>query len=92
MTNLQDSVPIGGSLPFFENTWFSVELSGETKVPQWGNVTQVFQLEEDVAWNAKSRTWDWVYGHQTEFHLVRPRKSVVEVAWWRKLFLSATLA
>lgn len=83
MTNLQDGVPGGGSLPFLENTWFSVELSSTTNIPEWGNVPQTFPLEEDVAWNSESGGWDWVYGHQTEFWLIRAKTG--KSSGWRQL-------
>jgi len=40
-----------------------------------GRADRQFELEEDVFWNEKTGTFDWVFGQQTEFHLIKPRKS-----------------
>nr|XP_031857323.1 uncharacterized protein CI109_007271 [Kwoniella shandongensis]KAA5524395.1 hypothetical protein CI109_007271 [Kwoniella shandongensis] len=73
MANIQGSVPGGGQNKVLENYWTSVELSGDTYVPEWG-IRQLFPLEEDVYWSPKTRTFEWVYGQQTEYHLVKPKK------------------
>ncbi|KAL7422645.1 hypothetical protein Q5752_001936 [Cryptotrichosporon argae] len=74
MTNLQDGVPHLGSMKVLENYWTSVELAGFTYVPEWGTTLR-FELEEDVYWNPKSKTFEWVWGQQTEFHLVEPKRA-----------------
>jgi hypothetical protein len=33
-----------------------------------------FELEEDVYWQESTNTFEWVFGQQTEFHLVQPKK------------------
>jgi hypothetical protein len=33
-----------------------------------------FELEEDVFWQESTNTFEWVFGQQTEFHLVQPKK------------------
>jgi hypothetical protein len=33
-----------------------------------------FELEEDIFWNKDTGKFDWVYGQQTEYHIVDPSK------------------
>jgi hypothetical protein len=81
--------------PITLNDRFSVELSATHVVPEWNNLTQTFPLEEDVYWNEETGGWDWVYGRQEEFWLIRPevvrecgdwigrlRKVVSGLGWW----------
>lgn len=70
MINLQDGVPVLGELPLLKDTYYSIELYAEHFVPE-RNQTLQFAQEEDVYWDAETESWEWVYGRQEEFLLVR---------------------
>ncbi|RSH82191.1 hypothetical protein EHS25_006124 [Saitozyma podzolica] len=74
MANWQDSIPGGGQNKVLKHYWTSVELAGFGAVPEWGVEKQRFELEEDVYWQESTNTFEWVFGQQTEFHLVQPKK------------------
>jgi hypothetical protein len=65
----QESIPGRGEVPVWNQTWFSIELATETKVPEWDNQELWVGQEEDVM--IKNGKPVWVLPRQTKFHLVR---------------------
>lgn len=66
---MQESVPDIGELPLVANSWYSVELMADHFVPELDE-TISFPLEEDVYYTEKG-TFEWVYGRQEKFHLIK---------------------
>jgi Xaa-Pro aminopeptidase len=66
----QQGVPGRGDTLVLPNTWYSIELSATTPVPEWGGKDLWVGQEEDAAIDAAGRV-SWVLPRQTEFHLVR---------------------
>jgi hypothetical protein len=66
----QDGVPGRGDVKVIPTSWFSIELSAFTKVPEWNNQEVQMGLEEDAAVDAQGNA-GWVLSRQTEFHLVK---------------------
>jgi hypothetical protein len=66
----QQGVPGRGDVKLMPNTWFSIELSSRTPVPEWGNQELFVGMEEDamVGPDGKIR---WVLRRQEKFHLIR---------------------
>ncbi|HYM04503.1 MAG TPA: hypothetical protein VET85_16230, partial [Stellaceae bacterium] len=66
----QEGVPGRGAVPIIPNSWFSIELSAASKVPEWGGHEVTMSLEEDAALDA-SGARSWVLSRQEKFHLIR---------------------
>ena len=66
----QEGVPGRGDVKVLPMSWFSIELSAFTNVPEWNNQEVQMGLEEDAALDAEGKA-SWVLSRQTEFHLVR---------------------
>lgn len=66
----QQGVPGRGDVKLIPNTWFSIELSSRTPVPEWDNQELFVGMEEDamVVADGKIR---WVLRRQESFHLIR---------------------
>ncbi|KAH8750360.1 hypothetical protein F5882DRAFT_487708 [Hyaloscypha sp. PMI_1271] len=70
MTNLQTGVPVLGDLPLLGEGYYSVELYAESLVGEIGEVVN-FYLEEDVYFDKETRTWEWAWGRQEEFWVIK---------------------
>jgi hypothetical protein len=77
MTNLPHNVPVLGDIPILPQTYYSVELFASRFVPEW-NETVDFLQEENVYWSDETRGWEWVWGRQERFHLVRSENTAAE--------------
>ena len=66
----QQGVPGRGDVPLLPSSWFSIELSARTAVPEWGGKELFVGQEEDALLNAKG-VMSWILKRQTEYHLVR---------------------
>jgi len=67
---MQAGVPGIGGYPLLDSTYYSVELYAEHFVPE-KNMTMNFYQEEDIYWDDEKKDWQWVYGRQEEFHIIR---------------------
>lgn len=66
----QQGVPGRGDVPILSNTWFSIELSGQTEIPEWGGQALWVGQEEDALVDATGKV-GWVLKRQTDYHLVK---------------------
>lgn len=66
----QQGVPGRGDVAVLPNTWFSIELSVKTPVPEWGGKELFVGQEEDVTVDGAGNV-AWVLPRQTEYHLVK---------------------
>ncbi len=66
----QQGVPGRGEVPVLPGSWFSIELSARTPVPEWGGKELWVGQEEDAVLDEQGRA-AWVLRRQTEYHLVR---------------------
>lgn len=66
----QQGVPGRGDVALIPGTWFSIELSAKTPVPEWDGQPLQVGLEEDAVLDAQGKM-SWVLQRQTEYHLVR---------------------
>ncbi len=66
----QQGVPGRGDVLLLPGTWFSIELSATTPVPEWGGKELWVGAEEDAVIDESGKV-SWVLKRQTEYHLVR---------------------
>lgn len=66
----QQGVPGRGDVLVLPNTWFSIELSARTPVPEWGGKELFVGEEEDAALDEAGRI-SWVLRRQTDYHLIK---------------------
>ena len=66
----QQSIPGRGDAKVLPGTWFSIELSAKTAVPEWSGQELQVGLEEDAALDSEGRV-AWVLTRQSKYHLVR---------------------
>ena len=66
----QQGVPGRGDVKLLPNTWFSIELSSRTPVPEWGNQELFVGMEEDAMVGGDGKI-QWVLRRQEKFHLIR---------------------
>lgn len=66
----QEGVPGRGDVPVIAESWFSIELSAWTKIPEWDGQEVQMGLEEDAVVDAQGKP-AWVLSRQTQFHLVK---------------------
>ncbi len=65
----QQGVPGRGDVQVLPNTWFSIELSASTPVPEWNSQELWVGQEEDAALDGDKI--GWVLPRQTKYHLIR---------------------
>lgn len=66
----QQGVPGRGDVKVIPNTWFSIELSSRTPVPEWGGEELFIGMEEDAMVGPDGKV-SWVLGRQEKFWLVK---------------------
>jgi Xaa-Pro aminopeptidase len=66
----QQGVPGRGDTVLVPGTWFSIELSATTPIPEWGGKELWVGQEEDAVLDESGRV-SWVLPRQTEYHLIK---------------------
>ncbi len=69
MWDRQQNIPVRGDVLVLPNTWFSIELSATTAVPEWGGQEVWIGQEEDAVFVGDKP--EWALRRQTKFHLVK---------------------
>ncbi len=66
----QQGVPGRGDVKLTPNTWFSIELSSRTPVPEWDGQELFVGMEEDAMVGPDGKV-SWILRRQEKFHLIR---------------------
>jgi len=66
----QQGVPGRGDVVMLPGTWYSIELSATTPIPEWGGKELFVGLEEDAVLD-ESGKMNWVLRRQQAYHLVK---------------------
>jgi hypothetical protein len=66
----QQGVPGRGDVKLIPNTWFSIELSSRTAIPEWDGQELFVGMEEDAMVGPDGKV-SWILRRQEKFHLVR---------------------
>jgi len=66
----QQGVPGRGDVILLPNTWYSIELSARTPIPEWGG-RELFVGQEEDALLDETGKLQWILRRQAEYHLVR---------------------
>ena len=64
----QDTTGLRGEVKLVPNSAFTVELSVERSVPEWGGQEFRFRMEQDVVFTGKAMTF--LDGRQTRYHVI----------------------
>lgn len=64
----QEEIPARGDVPLLPETWYAIELSATTAIPEWENQELWVGQEEDAILTADAIRW--VLPRQTEYHLI----------------------
>jgi Xaa-Pro aminopeptidase len=66
----QEGVPGRGDVKVLPNSWFSIELSAKTPVPEWDGQELFVGQEEDAMVDADGKI-SWALKRQTNYHLIK---------------------
>ena len=69
MWDRQQEIPGRGDVKLVPNSWFAIELSATTPIPEWGNEELWVGQEEDAILDQNGVRW--VLNRQTKYHLIR---------------------
>ena len=68
MWDKQDGVPGSGDYAMQPNTAYSIELTAEVSLPEWGDYPLKMKLEQNGFFDGE--TFRYIQPRQTQYHLV----------------------